>query len=102
MKRGVPPTARKARTGELTPPGITCSARSKSCALLRPPWRGALSLLIAVASSVDLAGAGGVAFFRPAFGAGLAFFTGRQCPEEAVGNDVAHARAEARVQRLVE
>jgi hypothetical protein len=29
MKRGVPPTARKARTGELTPPGMTRWARSK-------------------------------------------------------------------------
>jgi hypothetical protein len=28
MKRGVPPTARKARTGELTPPGMTALARS--------------------------------------------------------------------------
>ena len=28
MKRGVPPTARKARTGEFTPPGVTASARS--------------------------------------------------------------------------
>ena len=28
MNRGVPPTARKARTGELTPPGVTASARS--------------------------------------------------------------------------
>ena len=28
MKRGVPPTARKARTGELTPPGMTRWARS--------------------------------------------------------------------------
>jgi hypothetical protein len=27
MKRGVPPTARKARTGEFTPPGITALAR---------------------------------------------------------------------------
>ena len=24
MKRGVPPTERKARTGELTPPGVVC------------------------------------------------------------------------------
>src|SRR5215471_6179675 len=31
MKRGVPPTERKARTGELTPPGMVCWARSKSC-----------------------------------------------------------------------
>src|SRR3984957_7207640 len=30
MKRGTPPTARKARTGELTPPGITAHAASKS------------------------------------------------------------------------
>src|SRR5437899_6630917 len=30
MKSGVPPTARKARTGELTPPGITFWARAKS------------------------------------------------------------------------
>lgn len=30
MNRGVPPTARKARTGEFTPPGVTREARSKS------------------------------------------------------------------------
>src|SRR5579862_2521374 len=29
MKGGFPPTPRKARTGELTPPGITCWARRK-------------------------------------------------------------------------
>src|SRR5690606_28525029 len=34
MKRGVPPTERKARTGELTPPGMLRQARSKSSALL--------------------------------------------------------------------
>jgi len=32
MNRGVPPTARKARTGELTPPGVPARARSKSAA----------------------------------------------------------------------
>jgi hypothetical protein len=32
MKRGVPPTALKARTGELTPPGVTVDARAKSSA----------------------------------------------------------------------
>jgi hypothetical protein len=32
-KRGVPPTERKARTGELTPPGMVRWARSKSCSL---------------------------------------------------------------------
>ena len=31
MNRGVPPTPRKARTGELTPPGVTFWARAKSC-----------------------------------------------------------------------
>src|SRR5919197_5152920 len=30
MNRGVPPTARNARTGELTPPGVTTEARSNS------------------------------------------------------------------------
>ena len=34
MKRGVPPTARNARTGEFTPPGMTFCARSKSCAFV--------------------------------------------------------------------
>src|SRR5450755_2669719 len=28
MKRGVPPTAVNARTGELTPPGVTANARA--------------------------------------------------------------------------
>ncbi len=30
MNRGVPPTARKARTGEFTPPGISVLARSNA------------------------------------------------------------------------
>src|ERR1700712_5014995 len=33
MKRGVPPTERKARTGEFTPPGVTRDARANSAAL---------------------------------------------------------------------
>jgi hypothetical protein len=32
MNRGVPPTARKARTGEFTPPGVTSRARSNQAA----------------------------------------------------------------------
>src|SRR3954451_15547735 len=32
MNRGVPPTALNARTGELTPPGVTARARSNSAA----------------------------------------------------------------------
>src|SRR5699024_5646569 len=31
MKGGVPPTDPNARTGELTPPGVTAVARRKSC-----------------------------------------------------------------------
>src|SRR5215208_3552514 len=34
MNRGAPPTARNARTGELTPPGITSRARANSAALV--------------------------------------------------------------------
>jgi hypothetical protein len=33
MKRGVPPTALKARTGELTPPGTTFVARANRASL---------------------------------------------------------------------
>ena len=38
MKRGVPPTALKARTGEFTPPGIRRSARANSSS----DWRHAV------------------------------------------------------------
>src|SRR3990167_4054721 len=100
MKRGVPPTALKARTGEFTPPGITFCARSKSCALVSVP-RG--KELWSFMASMDVSGAGHVAFFGAALGAGFfAFFAGRQRPEEAVGDHVAHAGAKTRVQRLVE
>ena len=34
MKTGVPPTLRKARTGELTPPGIDSDARLNNSSLL--------------------------------------------------------------------
>src|SRR5690606_12610583 len=42
MKRGVPPTERKARTGELTPPGMTRAARSKRASLrdMFLPYKG--------------------------------------------------------------
>src|ERR1700740_1350612 len=86
MKRGVPPRARKARTGEFTPPGITRWARSNSWALvdtarasdLGRVVEGFLDRLVAV------------------------LVAGRQGPEEAVGDDAAHAGAEAGVQALVE
>src|SRR5215218_2450481 len=37
MNRGVPPTARKARTGEFTPPGMTVLARAKAASLRVAP-----------------------------------------------------------------
>src|SRR6185312_9406040 len=43
MKGGAPPTLRKARTGELTPPGIDCWARSKRAA--ERVWLTSLSYL---------------------------------------------------------
>jgi hypothetical protein len=36
MKRGVPPTERNARTGELTPPGVVCCARANKDSLDLP------------------------------------------------------------------
>src|SRR3954469_12733170 len=102
MKRGVPPTARKARTGELTPPGITRRARSNSSALVgivRTAAPGAASVDVAWIlrrHRVDVTARRGVV-------AGLAFFVfGGERPEEAVGNDVAHARTKAGIERLVE
>src|SRR3989442_12718969 len=88
-KKGVPPTARNARTGELTPPGITRWARSKRLSL--------------VMGSVDVARARRLAVLGPAaVGARLFLLARRQRPEEAVGDHVAHAGTEARVERLVE
>ena len=99
MKRGVPPTARNARTGELTPPGMTRWARSNSSAFVgrlgrasgQWTWRGFFGV---VAASL-----GGL---RPRRSARRRPRPRRQRPEEAVGNDVAHARAKAGVERLVE
>src|SRR5574343_2097143 len=96
MKRGVPPTARKARTGELTPPGIEAWARSKSWALVDTARASGGNGLI---GSVEIVG-GGAAGIRAGFGAFLVL--GRQGPEEAVGHDMAHAGAEAGVQALVQ
>src|SRR2546425_6742059 len=90
MKRGVPPTARKARTGEFTPPGITRCARAKSSSLVDTARHSPLGL-------VALRGRLG-----PLALDGFAFFGRRQRPEEAVGHDVAHARAEAGIEAVVE
>ncbi len=40
MKRGVPPTAENARTGELTPPGMAWVARVNSAAEAAVPGAG--------------------------------------------------------------
>src|SRR5687767_6161766 len=45
MNRGVPPTEPKARTGELTPPGMSWRARSKSSSL-----RGMLEVMVPILS----------------------------------------------------
>src|ERR1700679_2968436 len=42
-KNGLPPTARNARTGELTPPGINFSASAKSLSDLACPMGGILN-----------------------------------------------------------
>src|SRR5580658_4953770 len=63
MNSGVPPTARKARTGELTPPGMTRQARAYSSAerggLSAPIGRPASSLIIRSPSVTDAHGARG-------------------------------------------
>ena len=62
MKRGVPPTALKARTGEFTPPGMVVFARSKSACdrfmsnlLLVRMWTGIIAGL-PVNKKADLEG----------------------------------------------
>src|SRR5512137_2436355 len=104
MNLGVPPTARKARTGELTPPGMTPWARAKSCSLVcmlacsvDTPRRALVALAVVEAAAGFARAAGPAGLF-----ASFAIFGAGQGPEETVGHDVAHARAEARVQALVE
>src|SRR5204862_5342373 len=102
MKRGVPPTARNARTGELTPPGMTRRARSNSSSLVigRGPAGGDSVDVARILGRGDRFGfaAAGDIIARLAVLLALT----RQRPEEAIGNDVAHARAKAGVERLVE
>src|SRR3569623_1609507 len=87
MKRGAPPTARKARTGEFTPPGISARARSNS-------WEF-LSVLGVMRGEIKRFGGGGafVVVGFPGFGLG---------PEQAVGHHVAHARAEAAIEAAIQ
>ena len=61
MKRGVPPTERNARTGELTPPGVTARARARRAAEAgaSSPWEGAAGISVTAPLSGQ-AGATGV------------------------------------------
>src|SRR5881397_1475559 len=82
MKRGVPPTARKARTGEFTPPGISARARSNRTAL-----RSVFGVMRGEVEGLGR-GRGVLVVGFPGFGLG---------PEQPVGHHVAHARAEAAI-----
>src|SRR6185295_11570270 len=105
MKRGVPPTARKARTGELTPPGMTRAARSNSSLLLamfffyRPAADHAGRRYGSMHASRGLGRLLGFGLGVEALGFTAFVFRAGQGPEEAVGDDVAHAGPEARIQR---
>src|SRR3990167_4840100 len=97
-KRGVPPTARKARTGEFTPPGISALARSNS-SWLRSVMVGRDSMSGGVQRKIiDVERAVGGGVSRLAF-ALFVVFVG---PEQTIGHGVAHAGLEARVQALIE
>src|SRR3954447_8672986 len=86
-KRGVPPTARKARTGEFTPPGISARARSNSCSFL--------SMLGVMGGEVEDLGGGGFLLV-------VGFPGARLGPEQAVRDHVAHARAETAIEAAVQ
>src|SRR6218665_2358476 len=83
-KRGVPPTALKARTGEFTPPGMSALARSNS------------GMFRSVLSVFGVMGWHHKTFHSPGIvGAGRG-------PEHAVGKDMPHSGAKAGVQAPVE
>src|SRR3954464_483858 len=87
-KRGVPPTARKARTGEFTPLGISARARSNS--------RAFRSSVFGVMRGEVEGWGGRAAILVVGFpGVGLG-------PEHAVRHHVAHARAEAAIEAAVQ
>src|SRR5574337_2017330 len=93
MKRGVPPTALNARTGEFTPPGITRRASSNRVSL-----RSVLGFMGWHREALQVFAFGG---------RGLVGVVGRVVaralrPEQAIGQQVAHAGAKAAVERLVE
>src|SRR3990167_6388750 len=89
-KRGVPPTALKARTGELTPPGITALARSN---------RGTLRSVFCVMGREAKAFEAGLVVFVVGCGIFGVFGLG---PEHAVGHHMAHTGPETGVQAVVE
>src|SRR5450830_1920273 len=81
MKRGVPPTERNARTGELTPPGVVRWARANRVALVLP-----VALVCCAVMTVGT--------IRMKVGAKDSIgFVGFSGPEIAVWNQLAHAQA---------
>ena len=98
MKRGVPPTARNARTGELTPPGITRCARSNRAGCGRRfsgsgagpacPWPRRVRMRARRQSQLHS---------RRRF----TLLCRRQRPEEAVRQHTAHAGPKAGIEALV-
>src|SRR6476620_5410866 len=88
-KRGVPPTARKARTGEFTPPGISARARSN-----RSELGAVLCVMRGKVEGFGRAAAGIVVVLAFA-GIGLG-------PEQAVGHHVAHAGTESAIEAAIE
>src|SRR6218665_1219718 len=96
-KRGVPPTALKARTGEVTPPGMSALARSNS-----GMFRSVISVFGVMGrhhkafQGLRIVNGGGVFFGVPGIvGAGRG-------AEHADGKDMAHSGGKAGVRAPVE
>src|SRR6218665_3738845 len=88
-KRGVPPTALKARTGEFTPPGMRALARSNS-GIFRSVF-GVMGWHHKAFQGLCIVNGGGVFFRFPGIvGAGRG-------PEHAVGKDMPHSSAKTPV-----
>ena len=87
MKRGVPPTERNARTGELTPPGVVRCARANRETLVLPVVLECCAVMT-------------VRTIRVKVGANDSIgFVGFAGPEIAVGNQLTHAQTLRMCQR---
>ena len=70
MKGGVPPTARKARTGELTPPGVTARARASRAADAGASVGVVAAVVVSVTGAIIPAASGAAAAGRRESAAG--------------------------------